>query len=234
MFCKNCGNEIKDGVMFCSNCGEKADLSSAQAENKSELNAGNENQTYSFKIFQRGTNSIFKMIQSLKGAYKADFTLKENRLLVIKTDNFGETVYSVPYYLIKSCDVIEKMSVGMVISFIFAGLIALALLTTDAFLAILVLLLMAAIFFIYGIKKTIFSLILNDGNTVKIKMMKIKKNKITDKQNFLNAVNARIKSAVNTGDVFETAATELTVGDIRNGVKSDEKKALVDSIINKD
>ena len=233
MFCKNCGNEIKDGVMFCSNCGEKASFS-AQTENNAEPNAGAENQTYSFKIFPRGSNSIFKMIQSWRGAYKADFTLKEHRLLVLKTDNFGETVYSVPYYLIKSCDVIEKLSVGMVISFVFAGLMALALLTTDPFLAILVLLLMVAIFFIYGIKKTVFSLILNDGNTVKMKIMKIKKNKITDKQNFLNAVNARIKSAVNTGDVFETAATELTVGDIRNGIKSDEKKALVDSIKNKD
>lgn len=233
MFCKNCGNEIKDGVMFCSNCGEKASFS-AQTENIAELNAGAENQTYSFKIFPRGSNNIFKMIQSWRGSYKADFTLKENRLLVIKTDNFGETVYSVPYYLIKSCDIIEKLSVGMVISFVIAGLMALALLTTDPFLGILVLLLMAAIFFIYGIKKTVFLLILNDGNTVKIKMMKIKKNKIPDKQNYLNAVNVRIKSAVNTRDVFETAATELTVGDIRNGVKSDEKKALVDSIKNKD
>lgn len=36
MFCKNCGNEMKDGVMFCANCGTAIDSNPVIPENKQE------------------------------------------------------------------------------------------------------------------------------------------------------------------------------------------------------
>lgn len=36
MFCKNCGNEIKDGVKFCGKCGEKIEREKTQETNEQQ------------------------------------------------------------------------------------------------------------------------------------------------------------------------------------------------------
>lgn len=91
MFCKSCGNELKEGAKVCDKCGARLTPS---AGNISGAAAGNSNaaKTFSFKIHAKGRSSIFNTIKQFRGAYKADFTVEDNRLLIDETDNYGETV----------------------------------------------------------------------------------------------------------------------------------------------
>ena len=71
MFCKSCGNELKEGAKVCDKCGARLTPS---AGNISGAAAGNSNaaKTFSFKIHAKGRSSIFNTIKQFRGAYKAD------------------------------------------------------------------------------------------------------------------------------------------------------------------
>lgn len=235
MFCKNCGNEIKDGVKFCSACGKQTDTDSPVQATPDSTDVQAAKKRFTFKIFSKGRSTIFKTIKTFRGAYTADFAVEDNRLLVTETDNYGETVYSVPYYLIKKFEIKETISALFLFTYIFCGICGLALLVsgTEAFIGILVLALICAFIYLFGFKKITFSLLLDDNRKVKIRLMKISKKQNDEKNDFINLVNLKINNAVNNGDVFETETTALTVGDIRNKVSAEEKKAVVESIKNK-
>lgn len=236
MFCKNCGNEIKEGVKFCSKCGNQIDMDSpVQATPVSTDVQTSPKKRFSFKIFAKGRSTIFNTIKAFRGAYKADFSVEDNRLLVTETDNYGETVYSVPYYLIKRFEIKETISALLLFAYIFGGICGLSLLVTgtEVFTGILVLALICAFIYFYGFKKITFYLLLDDDRKVKIRLMKISKKQNEEKRDFINLVNQKITNSVNNGDVFETVGTALTVGDIRNKVNVEEKKKLVESIKNK-
>lgn len=234
MFCKNCGSEIKNGAKFCDKCGNQIDMDSPVPSTPVTTDVQAAKKRFTFKIPSKGRSTIFKTIKAFRGAYKADFSVEDNRLLVTETDNYGETVYSVPYYLIKRFEIKETISALLLFAYIFCGICGLALLVagTEVFTGILVLALICAFMYFLGLKKITFFLLLDDDRKVKIRLMKISKKQNDEKSNFINLLNLKIKNAVNNGDVFETAGTALTVGDIRNKVSTEEKKALVESIKN--
>lgn len=130
MFCKSCGNELKEGAKVCDKCGARLTPS---AGNISGAAAGNSNaaKTFSFKIHAKGRSSIFNTIKQFRGAYKADFTVEDNRLLIDETDNYGETVSSVPYYLIKEFSLKESISPMLIFTYLICALVAIALLATS-------------------------------------------------------------------------------------------------------
>ena len=247
MFCKNCGKELKEGALFCSECGTKIEISNSgiTAENspvsKSDVSPSEQckkvdnEKKFSFKIFPRGRSYILQIIKSFKGAYKVDFSVEKNRLLVIKTDNYGETVYSIPYYLISKFELKQSISVSFLFIYLICILLAVGLIITGESIGkgLVVLALICVFIYLYGFKKNIFSVLLNDGQQVKIKLMKISKKKKVEKDDFVNTVSYKIKNAVNTGDIFESAGTELTIGDIRNKISMEERRKLVDLIKNK-
>ena len=222
MFCKSCGNELKEGAKVCDKCGARLTPS---AGNISGAAAGNSNaaKTFSFKIHAKGRSSIFNTIKQFRGAYKADFTVEDNRLLIDETDNYGETVSSVQYYLIK-----------LIFTYLICALVAIALLATgtEILTGILVLIVLVLFMIFLGFKNARFLLTLNDNQKIKIKMSKISKKKKQEKQDFVESMNFKISNAVNTGAVFERAGTALTVGDLRNHVSAEERKSEVEAIKN--
>ena len=222
MFCKSCGNELKEGAKVCDKCGARLTPS---AGNISGAAAGNSNaaKTFSFKMHANGRCSIFNSLKQFRGAYKADFTVEDNRLLIDETDNYGETVSSVPYYLIK-----------LIFTYLICALVAIALLATgtEILTGILVLIVLVLFMIFLGFKNARFLLTLNDNQKIKIKMSKISKKKKQEKQDFVESMNFKISNAVNTGAVFERAGTALTVGDLRNHVSAEERKSEVEAIKN--
>lgn len=255
MFCKNCGKELKDGTAFCPECGTKivcsngeninienisTEKSNAFADKSKNMASSeqyktvNDEKSFSFKIFPRGRSYIFKTIQSFRGAYKVNFTVEENRLLVVRSDNYGETVYSAPYYLIRRFELSESISALAFLYLLFAVIAILLIATVDyAGKGIMLLAFICVFICLYGFKENVFVLLLNDGQRVKIRLMKISKKKKIERNDFINMVNYKINNAVNTGAVFESAGTELTIGDIRNRISIEEKKRLMDSIKNR-
>ncbi|MDD6270191.1 MAG: zinc ribbon domain-containing protein [Oscillospiraceae bacterium] len=232
MFCKNCGNEMKDGVKFCGRCGNIIDIDSPVPSMPVTTNAQVNKKIFSFKILPKGRSTIFKTIKAFRGAYKADFAVEDNRLLVTETDNYGETVYSVPYFLIKSIEIKEKVSALFLFAYILGGLCALFLLLSEPLTSILVLALICAFIFFFGFKKITFSLLLDDDRKVNIKLMKFSNKQREEKNDFINSVNKKMQVAVNNGDEFKTAGTALTVSDVRNKVSVEEKMRIVESIKN--
>ena len=195
MFCKSCGNELKEGAKVCDKCGARLTPS---AGNISGAAAGNSNaaKTFSFKIHAKGRSSIFNTIKQFRGAYKADFTVEDNRLLIIFT------------YLICALVAIALLATG-----------------TEILTGILVLIVLVLFMIFLGFKNARFLLTLNDNQKIKIKMSKISKKKKQEKQDFVESMNFKISNAVNTGAVFERAGTALTVGDLRNHVSAEERKS---------
>ena len=233
MFCKSCGNELKEGAKVCDKCGARLTPS---AGNISGAAAGNSNaaKTFSFKIHAKGRSSIFNTIKQFRGAYKADFTVEDNRLLIDETDNYGETVSSVPYYLIKEFSLKESISPMLIFTYLICALVAIALLATgtEILTGILVLIVLVLFMIFLGFKNARFLLTLNDNQKIKIKMSKISKKKKQEKQDFVESMNFKISNAVNTGAVFERAGTALTVGDLRNHVSAEERQSEVEAIKN--
>lgn len=169
MFCKSCGNELKEGAKVCDKCGARLTPS---AGNISGAAAGNSNaaKTFSFKIHAKGRSSIFNTIKQFRGAYKADFTVEDNRLLIDETDNYGETVSSVPYYLIKEFSLKESISPMLIFTYLICALVAIALLATgtEILTGILVLIVLVLFMIFLGFKNARFLLTLNDNQKIKI------------------------------------------------------------------
>lgn len=157
MFCKSCGNELKEGAKVCDKCGARLTPS---AGNISGAAAGNSNaaKTFSFKIHAKGRSSIFNTIKQFRGAYKADFTVEDNRLLIDETDNYGETVSFVPYYLIKEFSLKESISPMLIFTYLICALVAIALLATctEILTGILVLIVLVLFMIFLGFKNARF------------------------------------------------------------------------------
>ena len=147
MFCKSCGNELKEGAKVCDKCGARLTPS---AGNISGAAAGNSN--------AKGRSSIFNTIKQFRGAYKADFTVEDNRLLIDETDNYGETVSSVPYYLIKEFSLKESISPMLIFTYLICALVAIALLATctEILTGILVLIVLVLFMIFLGFKNARF------------------------------------------------------------------------------
>jgi hypothetical protein len=243
MFCKNCGYEIKEDTRFCPECGSAVTAennasssdSSVSSNHVTNQTSSENTDTFTCRIYHRGKALISESIRQYQGAYTAEFMLKQNRLLIKTIDNYGETVYSIPYYLIQNATLTEKISIGLVILYVFALSLGIFSFSTNVTVGILVLILVVVWFLLFGAKKTMFSATLSDGTVVKIKrIIKLRKRETAAKQKFFNSLNAKISSAVNTGEAYETATTIILVGDAGTGITTADKKAMVDEIINKD
>jgi hypothetical protein len=192
-------------------------------------------ENYTFRVAEKGRGTIIGLVCALSGQYQLVFSLQQNRLLVVMNNNYGTYVHSVPYYLIKDCKIRERFSIGWIV--VYALLLALCIavmVTKDLATGIVSLVLLVLIFLVIGIKRNTFLLTLHDEKVVKIKMTRLRRKERIAKRDFLSHIRVRMDNAVNTGAVYESAITELTLGDIKNGVKSAEKKAVVDEIINRE
>ena len=132
---------------------------------------------------QKDAARYFNTIKQFRGAYKADFTVEDNRLLIDETDNYGETVSSVPYYLIKEFSLKESISPMLIFTYLICALVAIALLATgtEILTGILVLIVLVLFMIFLGFKNARFLLTLNDNQKIKIKMSKISKKKKQEK-----------------------------------------------------
>ena len=164
---------------------------------------------------QKDAARYFNTIKQFRGAYKADFTVEDNRLLIDETLK-------------------ESISPMLIFTYLICALVAIALLATgtEILTGILVLIVLVLFMIFLGFKNARFLLTLNDNQKIKIKMSKISKKKKQEKQDFVESMNFKISNAVNTGAVFERAGTALTVGDLRNHVSAEERKSEVEAIKN--
>lgn len=106
MFCKNCGNELKDGVKFCSKCGAKFDTNSNATEMTSSSTVSGVNcfvgHSYTF------TKSVYSrsLIRSITGG-KVIYQFNADSLHIETEAQYGFNKYDLPYSLIETFN-IEK------------------------------------------------------------------------------------------------------------------------------
>lgn len=218
MFCKNCGNEIKEGVKFCSKCGTPIGVIQTSENQEVPQAAVSSSQTvghtYTFKN-NPNTRSIIRYIKGGQVIFKFD----EDKFSWQRELQYDEEVISVPYYLINDFKFENKVSVGMVLTGIFALICGLICFVSDLGFEGFLLLLLGAFVLIRISVNTCFFISLKDGNKYKVKLRKIRKDKIDNQKQMTSLLETQIRNAKNTGEAVQKYRTGATVGDVINAIK---------------
>lgn len=203
MFCKNCGNEIKDGVEYCSRCGNRCNVSGEIKVNVSEENVDSEliGHKYRFRCcdgvpgrMRIITLPLFYAIVYLFGD-SIDFIFQKNSLKIYSSKwNIEE-----PYNNIKNIyfqdNVPFKRNFPLTVSLIISFLIV-AILTNffeSDFISVLsiILTLAASLFMKFGKKnRTAIIIEYKDGRKLCIPMKNLNEKNMHLKEQFLNDIQS--------------------------------------------
>ncbi len=202
MFCKNCGNQVDDGVKFCNRCGAAMTVAApaaepVQAAAQQTVQAAPQGDLEALKASIAEREYVFKgegysrsIIGSILGR-KITYKLAKDELLInyeMKTDT------TIPYTDLKSYRLENKVRVGQIIAVIFILLVGiLCLMIEDAF-AVGVLVILAAIFYAFiSIRGTDFIVETHSGQTFKTKMRRISGKKEADRDAFVRDLNIMLQ-----------------------------------------
>lgn len=218
MFCKNCGNEMKDGVKFCGKCGNSIDMDSPVQTTPAPTDSQAVGKTYTFKN-NPNTRSIIRYV---KGG-QVIFKFGEDKFSWQRELQYDEEIISVPYYLIDNFKFENKVSVGMVSTGIFALFCSLMCFLSGFVFQGFCLLILGAFVLIRISINTCFFMSLKDGSQYKVKLRKIRQNKMNDKEQMTSLLESQIRNAQNTGEAVQKYRTGATVGDVINAIKNKNK-----------
>lgn len=199
MFCKNCGNEIKDGVKFCGKCG-------TMTEDKETVCSGNiDSNVIGHKYRFRCCDGVpgrmpiialplFYVIIYFSGD-TIDFTFQENTLKVYSSKWDIEEPYVNINNIYFQEDVTFKRNFPLIVSIIISLLLIWAIFSVfeNLFLVVLsiILTLGASVFLKFGNKKrTAIIVEYKDGKKLSIPMKKLNEKHLHLKEQFLNDIEA--------------------------------------------
>ncbi len=202
MFCKNCGNELKEGVKFCSKCETKLVVASEieETNSSSNINSNVTGQSYRFRCCDGvpGRISIIALPLFYAIIYftgdTVEFTFQEDTLKIYSSKwNIEE-----PYENIKNIyfqdNVPFKRNFPLIVSLIISFLIV-AILTNSSesdVISILsiILTLVTSLFLKLGKKKrTAITIEYHDGRKICIPMKRLKDKHLLLKEQFLKDIN---------------------------------------------
>lgn len=206
MFCKNCGNELKEGVKFCSKCGTPIGVIQAS-----------ENQEVTQAVFQPeaavssvvtdknaiiGKSYIFNNVKVSRYLFdyflggEVSFEFQDAMLLVTEqTGGIKDRTTSLPYTDIKAFNFEDKVYISHTIMGITFALLGVLMLFGGGFTILMGILFL--VLGILGIVRNILGSILvvntNSGKTVKIRLKRIKKEKLKEQNEFCCNLNLMIR-----------------------------------------
>ncbi len=218
MFCKKCGNEIKDGVKFCAKCGTA--VNSVLPVQATPVSTGSQaiGNTYTFK----NTPNTRSVIRYIKGG-KVIFKFDKDNFSWQRELQYDEEIISIPYYLVNNFKFENKVSIGMILTAIFAFICGFACILSEFVLEGFGLMILSIAVSIFFSVNTCFFLFLKDGSKYKVKLRKIRKNKMNDRDQMIAALESQIRNAQNTGDSVQKCRTGATVGDVISAIKNKNK-----------
>ncbi len=202
MFCQNCGNEMNDGAVFCNQCGKPVTGGSSNTQENEEF----QERLYTFKNVP-DSQSLMAVI---KGG-EAVFGITEDMLVTQEEKKYQNKVMGIPYNEIKSFEIKDKFSTGIIIADVFALLLSLGIMLGMDVLVGLVCVVISIIIFVVMAKKSVFTVNVSDGRRLKVTLKQIGKDKINDKNRFINDLNSMISKAPTLQNITK-AQSQIIIG----------------------
>ncbi len=197
MFCKNCGNELKEGVKFCSKCGTPMDV--IQTSENQEVQQAAVSPDKNAII---GKSYIFNNVKVSRYLFdyflggEVSFEFQDSLLFVTEqTGGIKDRTTSLPYTDIKAFHFEDKVYISHTIMGITFALFGLLMLFGGGFATIMgiLFLVLGILGIIRNILGSIFVVNTNSGKTFKIRLKRIKKDKLKEQNDFCSDLNFMIR-----------------------------------------
>lgn len=197
MFCKNCGNELKEGVKFCSKCGTPVGVIQT-SENQEVPKAA----VSPVKNAIIGKSYIFNNVKVSRYLFdyflggEVSFEFQDSMLFVTEqTGGIKDRTTSLPYTDIKAFHFEDKVYISHTIMGITFALFGLLMLFGGGFAAVMgiLFLVLGILGIIRNILGSIFVVNTNSGKTFKIRLKRIKKEKLKEQNDFCRDLNLMIR-----------------------------------------
>ena len=197
MFCKNCGNELKEGVKFCSKCGTPVGViqtSENQEVPKAAVSPDKNAIIGKSYIFNNVKVSRYLLDYFLGG--EVSFEFQDSMLLVTEqTGGIKDRTTSLPYTDIKAFHFEDKVYISHTIMGITFALFGLLMLFGGGFATVMgiLFLVLGILGIIRNILGSIFVVNTNSGKAFKIRLKRIKKEKLKEQNDFCSDLNLMIR-----------------------------------------
>lgn len=197
MFCKNCGNELKEGVKFCSKCGTPVGV--IQTSENQEVPQAVVSPDKNVII---GKSYIFNNVKASRYLFdyflggEVSFEFQDSMLFVTEqTGGVKDRTTSLPYTDIKAFHFEDKVYISHTIMGITFALFGLLMLFGGGFATVMgiLFLVLGILGIIRNILGSIFVVNTNSGKTFKIRLKRIKKEKLKEQNDFCRDLNLMIR-----------------------------------------
>lgn len=197
MFCKNCGNELKEGVKFCSKCGTPVGV--IQTSENQEVPQAVVSPDKNAII---GKSYIFNNVKASRYLFdyflggEVSFEFQDSMLFVTEqTGGVKDRTTSLPYIDIKAFHFEDKVYISHTIMGITFALFGLLMLFGGGFATVMgiLFLVLGILGIIRNILGSIFVVNTNSGKTFKIRLKRIKKEKLKEQNDFCSDLNLMIR-----------------------------------------
>lgn len=184
MFCKNCGNELKEGVKFCSKCGTPVGViqtSENQEVPKAAVSPDKNAIIGKSYIFNNVKVSRYLLDYFLGG--EVSFEFQDSMLFVTEqTGGIKDRTTLLPYTDIKAFHFEDKVYISHTIMGITFALFGLLMLFGGGFATVMgiLFLVLGILGIVRNILGSIFVVNTNSGKTFKIRLKRIKKEKLKE------------------------------------------------------
>ena len=206
MFCKNCGNELKEGVKFCSKCGTPIGVIQS-SENQEVPQAAVLPETAVSpaapdKNAIIGKSYIFNNVKVSRYLFdyflggEVSFEFQDSMLFVTEqTGGIKDRTTSLPYTDIKAFHFEDKVYISHTIMGITFALFGLLMLFGGGFATVMgiLFLVLGILGIVRNILGSIFVVNTNSGKTFKIRLKRIKKEKLKEQNDFCSDLNLMIR-----------------------------------------
>lgn len=197
MFCKNCGNELKEGVKFCSKCGTPVGvIQTSENQEVPKVTVSPDKNAIIGKSYIFNNVKVSRYLFDYFLGGEVSFEFQDSMLLVTEqTGSIKDRTTSLPYTDIKAFHFEDKVYISHTIMGITFALFGLLMLFGGGFATVMgiLFLVLGILGIVRNILGSIFVVNTNSGKTFKIRLKRIKKEKLKEQNDFCSDLNLMIR-----------------------------------------
>lgn len=197
MFCKNCGNELKEGVKFCSKCGTPIGvIQTSENQEVSQAAVSPDKNAIIGKSYIFNNVKVSRYLFDYFLGGEVSFEFQDSMLFVTEqTGGIKDRTTSLSYTDIKEFHFENKVYISHTIMGITFALFGLLMLFGGGFATVMgiLFLVLGVLGIVRNILGSIFVVNTNSGKTFKIRLKRIKKEKLKEQNDFCSDLNLMIR-----------------------------------------
>lgn len=197
MFCKNCGNELKEGVKFCSKCGTPVGvIQTSENQEVPQATVSPDKNAIIGKSYIFNNIKVSRYLLDYFLGGEVSFEFQDSMLFVTEqTGGIKDRTTLLPYTDIKAFHFEDKVYISHTIMGITFALFGLLMLFGGGFATVMgiLFLVLGILGIVRNILGSIFVVNTNSGKTFKIRLKRIKKEKLKEQNDFCRDLNLMIR-----------------------------------------